>query len=165
MTELMAFIKGNLADHFLFYFVPLYILGGRPAAVLSAQLLGAEMFFVLPFIILMDTLQIPFFYHLYGAISSRPFMRRLYARTSRREERFRGSKLFSWVQMIGVPGIVVITMTPMKGCGMWSGVLLSRLLRLPKPFSYPLLVLGSVLGCMVLIGFGEVILTLKEIVG
>jgi uncharacterized membrane protein len=49
-------------------------------------------------------------------------------------------------------------MLPLKGCGMWSGVLLSKLLRLPKVISYALLIAGSFLGCLLILGAGEVIL-------
>ena len=48
--------------------------------------------------------------------------------------------------------MVAITMTPLKGCGMWSGVLLSKFLRLPKHSSYPLLIVGSILGCLLVFG-------------
>jgi uncharacterized membrane protein len=49
-------------------------------------------------------------------------------------------------------------MLPFKGCGMWSGVLLSKLLRLPKQTSYPLMIAGSLLGCFLLLGAGEAFL-------
>jgi uncharacterized membrane protein len=54
-------------------------------------------------------------------------------------------------------------MTPLKGCGMWSGVLLSKLLKLPKQTSYPLLIVGSILGCIFVFGVGEAILQLADL--
>jgi uncharacterized membrane protein len=54
-------------------------------------------------------------------------------------------------------------MLPLKGCGMWSGVLLSQLLRLPKQTSYPLLIVGSILGCILIFGVGEAVLQLKDL--
>ena len=158
MTDLIAFLKSNLADHFVIYFLPLYILGGRPAAVLTAQLTGYNMFFILPVVVLLDILQVPFFYHLYGSLSGSRIIKRLRERFSKKEKRLRESRFFSWMQVIGVPGVVAITLIPMKGCGMWSGVLLSKFLELPKKRSYPLLLLGSVLGCVFLLGIGEMIL-------
>jgi uncharacterized membrane protein len=64
---------------------------------------------------------------------------------------------------MGTPGVVSITMLPLKGCGMWSGVLLSKLLRLPKQTGYPLLIVGSILGCILIFGVGEALLQLKNL--
>jgi uncharacterized membrane protein len=160
MMEIISFLKNNLADHFMIYFILLYILGGRPVAILSAQFLGYKMAFLLPTVVLLDTLQIPMFYHLYGTVSKQAFFQKLYERTQKKEISLRRSKIFHWVQMIGIPGVVAITVVPMKGCGMWSGVLLSKLLGLSKQMSYPLLIFGSILGCAFLFGIGEAVLSL-----
>ncbi len=163
MFDALVFLKTNLTDHFVVYFIPLYVLGGRPTAILSAQLLGFKMFFLLPVVVMLDTLQIPVFYHLFGTISKGPVWQRLYARATKKERNLRNSRLFLWIQLMGTPGVVAITMMPLKGCGMWSGVLLSKLLRLPKQASYPLLIVGSMLGCILLFGVGEAILELKNL--
>ena len=163
MFDAIAFLKNNLADHFVIYFIPLYVLGGRPAAILSGQFLGFKISFLLPVVVMLDTLQIPLFYHLFGTISKKLFMRRLYERTIKKEKSLHKSKVFHWVQLMGTPGVVAITTLPLKGCGMWSGVLLSKLLRLPKQTSYPLLIVGSILGCLLLFGVGEGILELKHL--
>jgi len=163
MLDAVMFLKNNLADHFVIYFIPLYILGGRPVAILSAQFLGFRITLLLPVVVMLDTLQIPLFYYLFGAISKGSFMRKLYERTTKKEKRLRKSRLFRWIQLMGTPGVVAITMLPLKGCGMWSGVLLSKLLGLPKQISYPLLIMGSILGCIFLFGVGEAILQLKDL--
>ena len=163
MLDAIIFLKNNLADHFVIYFIPLYILGGRPAAILSAQFLGFRITLLLPVVVMLDTLQIPLFYYLFGTISKGSFMRKLYERTAKKEERLRRSRFFRWIQLMGTPGVVAITMLPVKGCGMWSGVLLSKLLRLPKQISYALLIVGSILGCIFLFGVGEAILQLKDL--
>ncbi len=155
MIDAIAFLKQNLADHFVIYFIPLYILAGRPVALLSAQFLGYKITFLLPVIVMLDTLQVPFFYHLYGAISKNAAMRRIKARAGKKEKKFLGSRILRLAQLMGMPGVVAVTMTPLKGCGMWSGVLLSNLLKLSKSKSYPLLILGSALGCLFLYGIGE----------
>jgi len=74
--------------------------------------------------------------------------------------RLRRSKLFQRLKPLGTPGVVTITMLPLKGCGMWSGVLLSKLLKLPKQASYPLMIAGSFFGCLLLLGFGKAVLKL-----
>lgn len=163
MLDSITFLKNNLADHFVIYFIPLYVLGGRPVAILSAQFLGFKFSFLLPVVVMLDTLQIPLFYHVFGTISNSLFMRKLYERTTKKERTLHKSKVFRWVQLMGTPGVVAITMMPLKGCGMWSGVFLSKLLRLRKETSYPLLIVGSILGCIFVFGIGEAILELKAL--
>jgi uncharacterized membrane protein len=158
MVDAIIFLKNNLEDNFVFYFIPLYILGGRPAAILSAQFLGRKIFFLLPVVVMLDTLQIPFFYHLYNTVSNRIVIQKFYKRSEKRIHRLKQSRFFKWLQFLGKPGVVAISMLPFKGCGMWSGVLLSKLLKLPRQTSYPLMIAGSLLGCLLLLGVGEVVL-------
>jgi len=158
MLDTIIFLKNNLDDNFVFYFIPLYILGGRPAAILSAQFLGRKIFFLLPVVVMLDTLQIPIFYHLYNALSNRLVVQKFYKRSEKRRLRLTQSRFFRWLQLLGKPGVVVISMLPLKGCGMWSGVLLSKLLKLHKKTSYSLMIAGSLLGCLLLLGAGEAIL-------
>lgn len=142
----------------MFYFIPLYILGGRPAAILSAQFLGRKIFFLLPVVVMLDTLQIPFFYHLYNTVSNRIVIQKFFKRSEKRIHRLKQSRFFKWLQFLGKPGVIAISMLPFKGCGMWSGVLLSKLLKLPRQTSYPLMIVGSLLGCLLLLGVGEAVL-------
>ncbi len=158
MTELILFLKDNLTEHFVIYFIPLYYLGGRPIALISAQLIGHKISFLLPVAVLLDTLQIPIFYHLYGSLSNSAFIRKLSARRKQKEAKRQKTRFFQWVQAWGTPGVIVITMLPLKGCGMLSGFILSKLLQIPKTRVYLLLVLGSIIGCGILFGLGEVIL-------
>lgn len=158
MVDAIIFLKNNLEDNFVFYFIPLYILGGRPAAILSAQFLGRKIFFLLPVVVMLDTLQIPFFYHLYNTVSNRIVIKKFYKRSEKRIHRLKQSRFFKWLQFLGKPGVIAISMLPFKGCGMWSGVLLSKLLKLPRQTSYPLMIVGSLLGCLLLLGVGEAVL-------
>ncbi len=158
MAELIIFLKDNLAEHFVIYFIPLYYLGGRPIALISAQLLGHKISFLLPVAVMLDTLQIPIFYHLYDSISKRPFMQKLSEKSKIKEAHQKKSRLFQWLQNLGMPGIIIITMLPIKGCGILSGFILSRLLLMSKTMAYTLLIIGSILGCLVLFGLGELIL-------
>ncbi len=163
ILDAVIFLKNNLVDHFVIYFIPLYVLGGRPVAILSAQFLGFRIHLLLPVVVMLDTLQIPLFYYLFDTISKGLFMRKLYERTTKKEKGLQKSRFFHWIRLMGTPGVVAITMLPVKGCGMWSGVLLSKILRLPKQLSYPLLIVGSILGCILLFGVGEAILQLKDL--
>ena len=163
MTELILFLKDSLAEHFVIYFIPLYYLGGRPIALISAQLIGHKISFLLPVAVLLDTLQIPIFYHLYGSISNSTFIQKLSTRRKQKEARRQKSRLFQWVQALGTPGVIVITILPLKGCGILSGFILSKLLQIPKTRVYLLLILGSIIGCGILFGLGEVILKSWEL--
>jgi uncharacterized membrane protein len=163
MLDAIIFLKSNLDDNFVFYFIPLYILGGRPAAILSAQFLGRKIFFLLPVVVMLDTLQIPLFNHLYHTVSNRLFIQKFFKRSEKRKNRLKQSKFFKWLQVLGKPGVVAISMLPFKGCGMWSGVLLSNLLKLPRKTSYPLMITGSLLGCILLLGVGEAVLGIGDL--
>lgn len=163
MSELIFFLKDSLAEHFVIYFIPLYYLGGRPIALISAQLLGHKISFLLPVAVLLDTLQIPIFYHLYGSISNSVFVQKLSARRKHKQDRRQKTRLFQWVQAMGAPGVIVITTLPLKGCGILSGFILSKLLQLPKVRVYLLLILGSVIGCGILLGLGEGLLKSWEL--
>lgn len=158
MSDIVLFLRNNLSENFAVYFIPLYILGGRPVALLSGQFLGLKIFFLLPVVVLLDTLQIPFFYYLYDTISDSRIIRKLHDRAEKKEAHIRKSRFFQWFRLLGTPGVITITMMPLKGCGMWSGVLLSKLLQLPKLISYPLLIAGSLVGCLLILGVGETIL-------
>jgi len=160
MVDIIIYLKNNLAEHFVIYFIPLYVLGGRPVALLSAQFLGYKTSFLLPVVVMLDTLQIPMFYYLYGTISHTVPAKIISERTAKREARLRKSRLFYWMQVMGAPGVIAITMLPLKGCGMWSGVLMAKLLNFSKPAGYSLLIAGSAVGCALLLGLGEGILQL-----
>lgn len=163
MHDALLFLKNNLTDYFGLYFVPLYILGGRPAAIISAQLLGLKIVLLLPVVVLLDTLQIPFFFYLYGTISNKLLVQTFQERGSKKETRLRNTTFFRWVKLMGTPGVVVITMLPLKGCGMWSGVLLSKILGLSKKTGYSLLIIGSIVGCAIVLGIGEAVLEFGSI--
>jgi uncharacterized membrane protein len=158
MHEIILCLKNNLSDHFLIYFLPLYIFGGRPTAILSAQLLGINLFYILPLVVMMDILQIPLFFYLYRVVPEKLRLRKIYKKMVHNEEMLNKKKIFIWMQFIGAPGVLTIAMLPIKGCGMWSGVLLANVLKLRKTISYALLTCGSILGCFLILGIGEAML-------
>lgn len=164
MIDTVIFLKNNLAEHFIIYFIPLYILGGRPVSIISAQLLGFNLFFLLPVVVMLDTLQIPFFYFLFEKISKSVFIGRLYEKAKKRQDRIFNSRVFNRMKIMGIPGVITVTMLPLKGCGMLSGFLLSKIFGLPKIKAYPLLIAGSVLGCLLVFFAGEGILKFGSIV-
>jgi uncharacterized membrane protein len=54
-------------------------------------------------------------------------------------------------------GVFLITTLPVKGGGMWSGVLMAFSLQIPKNISYPILIGGSISGCLLLLSLGGAI--------
>jgi uncharacterized membrane protein len=81
-----------------------------------------------------------------------------------KESRQKKSRLFQWLRSLGMPGIIVISMLPLKGCGILSGFILSRLLLMSKTMAYTLLIIGSILGCLILFGLGEMVMQIWEVV-
>ena len=158
MGETIHFIKEHLADNFVIYFPLLYIFGGRPVAILSALAVDFSIYLVFPAVVILDTFQIPMFEYIYGSVSKQPLVVKIIHRAQKRAARLGTSALLKRLTCLGPLGVVTITLLPLKGCGMWSGVLMAKLLNLPKPKSYPLLILGSILGCLLLVGAGEALL-------
>ena len=160
MGEAIYYLKDHLTEHFAVYFFLLYIFGGRPGAVLSAMAVGMNTLVVICAVVVLDTFQVPMFYYLYNTVSKRIIVRKLTLRARRKMSRIRRSALFRKLGCLGPPGVVTIAMLPVKGCGMWSGVLMARVLGLPTAKSYGLLIAGSFIGCLILAGAGEAILLL-----
>ena len=120
-------------------------------------------------IILFDFLQILFFNFIYGLasrwkflnrvwrilrISFKKFLRKTRIKILLKGERTFHSRMLVRAQKWGQMGVVFISAVPFVGGGMWSGVLLSRILRLGKLRGSMLLILGSITSCLVLsIGF------------
>ncbi|MGD9365032.1 MAG: small multi-drug export protein [Desulfobacteraceae bacterium] len=160
MSETVLFLKSHLADHFAVYFILLYTFGGRPVAILAALAVDISVYCLIPFVVALDTFQIPVFSYLYQTVSNQGAVRKWSQRSKKRIAWLQRSALAQRLAVLGPPGVVAITMLPLKGCGMWSGVLLSRLLKIPMLKSYSLLVLGSFLGCLLVAGAGEAIFQL-----
>ncbi|MCP4748486.1 MAG: small multi-drug export protein [Desulfobacteraceae bacterium] len=155
MNEMIQFLKNHLAEHYAAYFFILYIVGGRPGAVLSAMAVDISVYWVVPAVVIMDTFQIPLFNYLYGAVSKQKIIQKLMRRSQKRMVSIKRSGFIKTLTCLGPPGVMIIAMLPLKGCGMWSGVLISRLIKLPLIKSYTLLICGSFLGCLLLAGAGE----------
>jgi uncharacterized membrane protein len=160
MGEMVAYLKQHMADNLAIYLFMAYIVGGRPGAILAAMAAGLSVFLIVPAVWFMDTTQIPIFYFLFGTLSRRPLARRLSERFRERTARIRDSGLLRRLQCLGPPGVIAVAMLPFKGCGMMSGVLMSKILRLPPARAAVLLTAGSLAGCLLIAGAGEVLLQL-----
>ena len=65
MGNSVVWLQQHIHEHSLLYFIALYIVGGRPVAIVTASLFGLNLLLLFPLVVFMDTLQVPCFYYLY----------------------------------------------------------------------------------------------------
>lgn len=120
-------------------------------------------------IVIFDFLQILFFNFIYGLVTKWKFLSNLWKELKMRfkkflkktrikmvlkKERKFHSRMLLRAQQWGNLGVVFIAAIPFVGGGIWSGVLLARLLKLNRTRTVILLMSGSVISCLVLgVGF------------
>ena len=75
----------------------------------------------------------------------------------KRENKFLHSKIFKRVKSLSYLGVAVVALLPVKGCGMWSSILLAHILKIKRSRAYLLFFIGSIIGCLILIGIGDII--------
>jgi len=155
MGTLVLWLQQHIHEHSLWYFIALYILGGKPVAILTAKLYGLNFALLFPLLLVMDAVQIPCFYYLYGCMFREERLRRVTHYLQRKGDAAKAGYLFPILEGLGPLGVLLLTMLPVKGGGIWSGVLLARLLGLPMNISFPLLLGGSILISLILIGVGD----------
>ncbi len=160
MGETITYFRQHVAENMAVYLFLLYIVAGRPGAILAAMAAGLSVFLIVPVVWFLDATQIPVFYYLFGALSRRPLAQRLVARIEKRSTRIRNSGFLRRLECLGAPGVIAVAMLPFKGCGMLSGVLMSKILRLPPARAAMLLIAGSLAGCLLLAGAGEALVQL-----
>jgi uncharacterized membrane protein len=103
-------------------------------------------------------IQVPLFFLLYEEGSQRIFLlRKLGERAQRQKEKLAGSRFYEQLVLWGQLGVMIMTLLPIKGGGMWSGVLLAHLLRVNRGRSYLLLFAGSLLGAFLLVGVSDLL--------
>lgn len=142
--------------------------GNRFISIPVGVALFGKWYIVVILIVLMDVIQAPFYYYIYESPHKMEFIliqlkriRTSFTRITRRirirEERNIHARLLKRARSFGQWGVVFITAMPFLGGGMWSGVLLSHLLKIEKKKSYFLLTSGSLIGCIFLaLGFGGI---------
>ncbi|MDH7500098.1 MAG: small multi-drug export protein [candidate division NC10 bacterium] len=139
-------------------FVILHGLGGRTASIIAARLAGFEMALYLPLAILLDMIQVPLLFFLYEETGERiSWLKKLRERAERQKERLADSRLYKKLVLLGQVGVVLMTLLPIKGGGMWSGALLAHLIQVRRSRSYLLLFVGSLLGGLLLVGLSDLI--------
>ena len=155
MGDSVLWLQQNIHEHSLLYFIALYIVGGRPVAILTASLVRLNLLFFFPLVVFMDILQVPCFYYLYEHTFTSNRLKRLSGYFQRKGEIAKDRSFFQRLKTLGNVGVVLLTMLPVKGGGMWSGVFLAHITGMPKKVSYPLLFVGSLLGSLMFLGLGD----------
>ena len=124
---------------------------GRKVSTLYAQAMLHNVWIVLPLILFLDAIQIPFYFYLYniGTTSIRP-LARFKARLIAKTEKGVAKKLLGWARRYGVIGVFLVAALPFFGGGVWTAVLLAYTLGLKKAVSYSALLLGCLAGITLL---------------
>lgn len=155
MGDSVVWLQQHLHEHSLLYFIALYIVGGRPVAILTASLFRLNLLLFFPLVVFMDTVQVPCFYYLYEQTFTSARLQRLSGYFQRKGKVAKERRFFQRLQAFGHVGVLLLTMLPMKGGGMWSGVFLAHIIGVPKKKSYTLLMSGSILGSLMFVGVGD----------
>lgn len=155
MGDSVVWLQQHLHEHSLLYFIALYTVGGRPVAILTASLFRLNLLLFFPLVVFMDTVQVPCFYYLYEHTFTSARLQRLSGYFQRKGKVAKERRFFQKLQAFGDAGILMLTMLPMKGGGMWSGVFLAHIIGVPKKKSYTLLMSGSILGSLMFVGVGD----------
>ena len=148
-------MQQHIHEHSLLYFIALYIVGGRPVAIVTASVFRLNLLLLFPLVIFMDILQVPCFYYLYEHTFTSERLQRPSGYFQRKGKVAKERRFFQRLQALGHVGVLLLTMLPMKGGGMWSGVFLAHIIGLPKKKSYTLLISGSILGSLMFVGVGD----------
>ena len=155
MGDSVVWLQQHLHEHSLLYFIALYTVGGRPVAILTASLFRLNLLLFFPLVVFMDTVQVPCFYYLYEHTFTSARLQRLSGYFQRKGKVAKERRFFQRLQAYDHVGVLLLTMLPMKGGGMWSGVFLAHIIGVPKKKSYTLLMSGSILGSLMFVGVGD----------
>ena len=155
---MISHLKEIIYSHPYWVFVILHMTLGRGASILYGVLRGMDVIYFLPLGVFFDMFQVYPLYLLYETTESRmPLMRKLKEKMNRRENKFLHSQVFKKIKSLGHLGVGVVALLPVKGCGMWSSILLAHILRIKRSRAYLLFFIGSIIGCLILIGIGDII--------
>jgi len=148
-------------DYYILTLLLLYFTVGR-LSILIVVVFDICPFWLCALVITgIEIIQVPVFYHFYSYMAS--FFRRIRNFIVRRKAEHKeegavkdnaGKGFFiSRFQSWGLPGIFVLSALPLKGCGVWSGILLGKTLSVDKRRLYSVVGTGAVLGIFCLTAF------------
>ncbi len=121
---------------------------GKKGSFVYALLLHMNLYMVSLVIIVSDIFLMFVIGKLFDA-STRFFpFNKLQHRAERLEQKMQTSALAGKIRKIGTAGVLVITATPFAG-GVWSGMILAKILQIRNSRAYWLTGIGSVIGCAI----------------
>lgn len=157
MESLLAWLHQHFHEHHTLYFIGLYVVGGKPTAIVTAKLFGLHLAPLILLVIVMDAVQIPFFDFLYGHAFEKGPLARLSERLQAAARSTGDGRFCRFVQSLQRTGLVLFTVVPCKGFGLWTGVFFARLMGLSLREGFPLLIAGTLLACVIYAGLGDAI--------
>lgn len=134
--------------------VGIYIASGRKGAVPIGIALFGSWRLVLVYLLIIELVQIPLFYFLFGPVASHlSWIQRLKYRYARQKTRIMQGKFFQYARAYGAWGVFLIVAAPAFTGGVLGGVLLARLLGLSRRKSI-IAILSGILACNIGLIFG-----------
>lgn len=125
------------------------LIAGKKGAFLFAILRDMNLYVVSLVIILSDLGLMVAVARLFQTTVKRVFpFTLLQHKADKIEQKMKGSALADRLIKIGKAGTLVITAVPFAG-GVWSGVVLAKILQLDNEQTYWLVGIGSVIGCLI----------------
>lgn len=122
---------------------------GKKGAFLYALLFKMNLYMVSIVIILSDLFLMVFIVKLFQATVNRVFPFTILQRKAIRiEQKLKTSNLAEKIIKIGKAGTLIITAIPFAG-GVWSGMVLSKILQLDNKQTYWLVGIGAIIGCLI----------------
>jgi hypothetical protein len=114
-----------------FTLVLTYILLGRKGAVPFGIAFFHSWLVVLVYMLIIELIQIPLFYFLFGPVASRlGWVIKLKARFRDERIKIEGTKIFKYAHKIGALGVFLVAVMPAGTGGVLGGIVLSKLLKL-----------------------------------
>ena len=132
----------------------IYIASGRKGAVPFGIALFGSWRLVLAYLLVIELVQIPLFYFLFGPIASRlSWIQSLKHRYARQKTKIMQGKFFQYARSYGAWGVFLVVASPAFTGGVLGGVLLARLLGLNRRKSI-IAILCGILACNIGLIFG-----------
>lgn len=149
---------------FLATFIAAYILGGRKIGIPYGIAMTSSPWLVIFLSLLLELIQIPFFYSLYGKSRDIKWLERFHHHAKKGRKKLKESKSWKWARRFGTAGIFLISSLPSFGGGIWSSVLLAFMLKTDKKVSYFMILSGSFICIFSLAYFSHIILSFIRMV-
>ncbi len=134
--------------------VGIHLIFGKKGSFPYGAAVGMSTLNISIIVVITDFLEIPFYnFVITGATDKIKWLRWLHQKLDHSKSKFAEHKLYWWFLRAGELGVFLITIIPGAG-GVQTGTVLAHSLHMKKSRSYPILAVGSVVGCAVFaVGF------------